>query len=419
MAITWKGWMRFLGGGLWNPDVGIQQAGPSGGLNDSMQPVTDERALAISAVIRSIRIIAETSAALPMYGYSRLPNGDRAVLPDSHWLNQLICEPNDDMAGDEWRETQFGAMAGWGNAYTQTVRQSEGRVAELYPYKLDRMTVERTVSLDLQYKYPDQYGSPQVLKKERVMHFRAFSLDGVMGISPLGIARHTLGVTIGAERYAGSFFSSGGRPSGIMTSEKILTDAQRAQVKQEYGGIADGGTDGKRFWVMEGPLKYQPITVSPEDMQMLQTRTFQISEIARIFGVPLFLLMESEKSTSWGSGLEQMNLAFLTYTLRPYLQRMVVTFNRKIIPKDQRGQVFVDIDEKALLSLDTNALKELYGNLATNACMTRNEIRRALKLPQSTVKNMDSFTAQSALTTIENLGRVPTPAASTAPAAGA
>lgn len=410
--------MRYLVGGLWNPDIGIQWPGPMGYGNESMQSVSDERALQIGAVFRSIRIIAETCAALPMYGYSRLPNGDREVLPDSHWLNQLICEPNEDMAGDEWRETQFAAMAGWGNGYTQLARQSEGRVALMYPYKVDRMQVERTPQLELVYRYPDQYGTPQVIQKQRVLHLRAFSVDGVMGLSPLGMARQVLGVTVGAEKYAGSFFSSNGRPSGVMTSEKLLTDVQREQIRKEYGGMADGGSD-KRFWLLEGPLKYQAITVSPEDMQMLQTRTFQISEIARIFGVPLFLLMETEKSTSWGSGLEQMNLGFLTYTLRPYLQRMVTTFNRRIIPLEQRAKVFVDIDEKALLSLDSTALKELYASLGQNGAMTRNEIRRALKLPQSTVKNMDAFTVQSALTTIENLGRVPTPAASTQPAAGA
>lgn len=418
MAITWKGWMKYLVGGLWNPDIGVQWPGPMGYGNESLQPVSDERALQIGAVFRSIRIIAETCAALPMYGYRALPNGDRETLPDSHWLNGLIYEPNEDMAGDEWRETQFAAMAGWGNGYTQLARQSEGRVALMYPYKVDRMQVERSPQLELIYRYPNPFGTPEVLPKTKVLHLRSFSVDGVMGISPLGMARQVLGVTVGAEKYAGSFFASNGRPSGVMTSERLLTDAQRDQVRREYGGMAEGGTD-KRFWLLEGALKYQPITVSPEDMQMLQTRTFQISEIARIFGVPLFLLMETEKSTSWGSGLEQMNLGFLTYTLRPYLQRMVCTFNRRIIPPEERNKVFVDIDEKALLSLDSAAMKELYNSLANNAVVTRNEIRRLMKLPQSSVQNMDAFTAQSALTTIQNLGRVPTPAASTQPAAGA
>jgi HK97 family phage portal protein len=153
-------------------------------------------------------------------------------------------------------------------------------------------------------------------------------------------------------------------------------------------------------------------------MQMLQTRTFEVSDIARFFGVPLFLLMETEKSTSWGSGLEQMNLGFLTYTLRPYIQRLVKTFNRRIIPLADRGKYYVDVDTNALLMLDSAALKELYSGYSQNAIMTRNEIRRILKLPQSPTKNMDAFTAQTALTPIENLGRVPTPNASTAPAAG-
>jgi len=408
--------MRYLVGGLWNPDIGIQWPGPLGGSNESMQPVSDERAMQISAVVRSIRIIAETCAALPMRTYQTVAGGDRAPLADSHWLNQIVEEPNEDMAGDEWRETQFAAMAGWGNGYSQIVRQSEGRPAELWPYKIDRMQVERTPQLALQYLYPDRFGSPQIVEKGRVLHLRAFSVDGVMGLSPLGLARQTLGVTVGAERYAGSFFASGGRPSGVMTSEKLLTDAQRTQIRKEYGGMAEGGSDGKRFWLMEGALKYQAITVSPEDMQMLQTRTFQIAEIARIFGVPLFLLMETEKATSWGTGLEQMNLGFLTYTLRPYLQRMVVTYNRRIIPTADRRKVFVDIDERALLALDSKALSELYSGYANNGIMSRNEIRRVLKLPQSTQKNTDALTVQSAMTPIETLGRVPTPAAPTSPA---
>lgn len=408
MAITWKKWMSWLVGDLWNPEVGIQMAGPSGG-NDSMQPVDDRRALQVGAVFRSIRIIAETCAALPMYGYKVMPNGDREVLPDSHYLNQLIYEPNPDMTGDEWRETQFAQMAGWGNAYSQMVRQSQGRVMELWPYKVDRMEVERRPNLEIQYKYPDAFGRPQVLEKARVLHYRGFSLDGIMGLSPLALARQSLGLTIGAERYASTFFSQGGRPSGVMTTDKLLADKQREQLRKEFGGLAEGSTD-KRFWILEAGLKYNPITVSPEDMQMLQTRTFQVADIARFFGVPLFLLMETEKSTSWGSGIEQLNLGFLTYTLRPYLQRMVVTFNRRAIPDGDRGKIVADIDEQALLTLDRAGLKELYGAYATNGVMTRNEIRRALKLPRVDEPNADKLTTQSALTTLEQLGKVARPA---------
>lgn len=408
MAIRWSSWMRNFLGGLWNPEVGIQRAGPGSYENSAGQAVNDNRALQIGAVFRCIRIIAETAASLPMIAYKALPNGDREPLPASHWLSRLVEYPNDTQTGDEWREAMYAQMAGWGNGYSQMVRQSEGRVVELWPYRVGNMEVERRRDRTLMYRYPDMDGLPQDLGPGKVLHFRAFSVDGVMGLSPLGMARESLGLAVGAERYASSFFGQGGRPAGIMTSDRLLNDKQREQIRKEYGDMAstDGNPTGKRFWLLEAALKYSPITVSPEDMQMLETRAFSIAEIARFFGVPLFLLMETEKSTSWGSGIEQQNLGFLIYTLRPYLTRMVTTFNWRIIPERERGRVFVDIDESVLQTMDSAALKELMSSFAQNAILTRNEIRRRLKYPRAEDKNMDAFTCQSALTTIENLGRV-------------
>lgn len=410
MAIQYQGWMRTLGQmfGLWNPQKGVQNSGPTSYANDALQSVGDRRALSIAAVFRCIRIIAEVCSSLPIRGFARESNGDRAPLPDSHWLNGILCEPNEEMAGDEWAETQYGQMGGWGNAYSQIVPNDEGRAVELWPYNVSDMKVERRVDRTLQYTYPNVNGYPTLLGKGRVMHLRAFSLDGVMGLSPLAYAREALGMAIAQDRYGASFFAQGGRPAGVLTSDKLLNDKQREQIRKEYGGLAEGSTD-KRLWVMEAALKYTPVTVNPEDMQMLQARAFSIAEIARFFGVPLFLLMETEKSTSWGSGIEQQNIAFLTYALRPYLQRMVTTFNRRIIPLAERAKIFVDIDDSPLLLLDSAAQKELYSSLSQNAIMTRNEIRRILKLPRSTEKNADALTLQSAQTTLANLGRVAPP----------
>lgn len=410
MAIQWSGWMRYVFGGLWNPEKGQQSSGPNSYGNDSLQPVSDDRALQIGAVFRSIRILAETAALLPMVAYKKLPNGDREPLPESHWLTRIIAEPNETMTGDEWRESMYAQMAGWGNGYSQIVRQSEGRPVELWPYKVANMDVQRREDRSLLYRYPNMYGSPQDLPAGKVLHLRAFSVDGVMGLSPLGLARQAMGLAIGAERYAASFFAQGGRPAGIMTSDKLLTDAQRVQIRKEFGGIANGGEDSKRFWVLEGSLKYTPITVSPEDMQMLQTRSFSVADIARFFGVPLFLLMETTKDTSWGSGLEQQNLGFLVYALRPYYTRMVATFNRFIIPEAERPKICVDIDETPLLTLDSAAQKEFYSSMTSNALMTRNEARRRLKMPRSTETNSDKLTCQSALVPLETLGTVARPA---------
>jgi HK97 family phage portal protein len=413
--------MRYVFGGLWNPEYGPQLAGPGSFANEAGQSVTDSRAMQVAAVFRCIRIIAETAGTLPMVGYRRLPNGDREPLPSSHWLPQLIDYPNETQTGDEFREAVVAQMAGWGNAYALVSRQSAGRVVELWPGRVEAMEVERRPDRTLLYRYPDASGTRQALPPGRVLHFRAFSMDGVMGLSPLAMARESLGLTVGAERFASSFFAQGGRPAGVMTADKVLTDKQREQIRKEYSAMADASNPtGKRFWLLEGSLKYQAISVNPADMQMLETRAFQIADIARFFGVPLFLLMETEKSTSWGSGIEQQNIGFLTYTLRPYLSRLVATFNRYVIPERERESLFVDIDEAALLSLDSTAQKDLLASHANNGIMTRNEIRRRLKLPAYPDPNADVLTVQTALTPLGKLGTLPaTPEPAPPPAVSA
>jgi HK97 family phage portal protein len=411
MAITWSSWMRYLLGGLWNPETGVQRAGPGSYAAEAGQLVSDSRALQVAAVFRSIRIIAETAASLPLVAYRRVGAGEREPLPPSHWLSRLIEEPNPTQTGDEWREAMFAQMAGWGNGYSRIARQSEGRPVELWVHKADAMEVERRRDRSLVYRYPDADGVLRELNASQVLHLRAFSMDGIMGMSPLALARESLGLTVGAERYAASFFAQGGRPAGVMTSEKLLTDKQREQIRREYGDMSTA-TDpaGKRFWLLEGSLKYQPITVPPEDMQMLQTRAFQIADIARFFGVPLFLLMETEKSTSWGTGIEQQNLGFLTYTLRPYLSRMVNSFNRWLIPESERALLFVDVDDSPLVAMDSAAQERLLSSFADHGIMTRNEIRARLKLRRATDANADKLTAQSAMLPIDRLGTETRPA---------
>lgn len=413
--------MRGLFGGIWNPDRGPQRSGPDYVHNEARQSVGDARALQISAVFRCIRIIAEVAAGLPMRGYQKQANGDLVPTSDSHWLTGLCEEPNDTQTGDEWRECMYAQMAGWGNAYSLKVPNFGGRTVELWPLKVYEMQVFRQRDRSLEYRYPNMDGIQEIQAPGTIFHGRMLSIDGAMGLSPLAMARESLGITVGAERYAASFYAEGGRPAGIMTSDKLLTDKQREQIRREFGGIAEGdradnvGVEnqvGKRFWVLEGSLKYQAITVSPEDMQMLQTRVFQIADIARFFGVPLFLLMENSKDTSWGSGLEQLNLAFLAYTLRSYLRRMTTSFNRWIIPPAERAQGYVvDIDESPLQTLDSNALKELYGAYSNNGIMSRNEIRARLKLPRAKDGNADALTVQTALTTLSKLGTAPPAAA--------
>lgn len=415
MAITLQGWMRYLGGNLFNTDRGTQTMGPDRPSSDAGVTVTDDVAMTIGAVFRCIRVIAEVCSLLPLRAYERRPGGDAVELPPEHWLPSLIARPNPEMSSDDFLTAMYAQEAGWGNAYAQIVRNSQGIPVELWPYKVDRMKVVRNEDLTIAYEYPDPFGTPRRLERGRVLHMKGFTVDGVMGISPLGLARNAAGLAIQAERYAGSFFASGGRPAGILTSDRILTDRQREQVREEFGSLADS-TTGKRLWILEASLKYDPVTVNPDDMQLVLTRGFQVAEIARFFGVPLFLLFETEKSTSWGSGIEQQNNALKNYTLRPYAEDMAAAWNHAIIPPQDRRRYFVDVDLDGFHLADLNALGTFYGNAAQNGIMTREEIRRRLKLPKSNQDGADRLTAQANLTTLDKLGQNPQSEPATPPA---
>ena len=396
MAIAWSGWMRRLAGWVWNPETGEQRAGPPlGHVTAAGNIVTDTRALQVPTVHRCIRIIGETCASLPLQVFERTQAGD--IPAPNHWLSRLLVEPNDSMTGDELREALVGQMAGWGNGYAEIVRDSTGRPRELWPLKADLMVVTRDEERVLRYEYPDRYQTPRDYTAAQILHCRAFSIDGVMGLSPLGFLRHTLGLTVGAEDLAASFYQNGGRPSAILTVDKPLTPAQREQVREQ---ITRPLEEGRRIMVLEGSMKYQGVTISPEDMQMLSTRQFQVEEIARVFGVPLHLLGVQNNVPNWG--LEQMNQSFFTFVLNAYLGRIESTINRFLLAADERTRFFVRHDVKPLLRADSGSRASYLSSLVQNGLMTRNEARRWEGLPP--IDGGDQLTVQLNLTNLAQLG---------------
>lgn len=395
MAIAWSGWMRRLAGWVWNPETGEQRPGPPlGHVTASGNIVTDTRAMQVPTVMRCIRIIGETCASLPLQVFERTPAGD--IPAPNHWLSRLLVEPNDGMTGDELREALVGQMAGWGNGYAEIVRDTTGRPRELWPLKADLMVVKRDENRVLRYEYPDRFQVPQGYSAGQILHCRAFSVDGVMGMSPLGFLRHTLGLTVGAEDLAASFFNNGGRPSAILSVDKPLTPSQREQVREQ---ITRPLEEGRRIMVLEGSMKYQTVTISPEDMQMLATRQFQVEEIARCFGVPLHLLGVQNNVPNWG--LEQMNQAFFTFVLNAYLGRIESTINRFLLAPEERQRFFVRHDVKPLLRADSGSRASYLSSLVQNGLMTRNEARRWEGMPP--VEGGDELTVQLNLTNLTQL----------------
>ncbi len=403
-----KFWKRFFTFGLWNPDTGPQAVLPGRGPIATGAELGDQRAIQVAAVFSAIRLIAETCASLPLVVYERMDGNTRKEARD-HWLSKLLREPNPIMTGQECREAMFCHIAAWGNSYSSVVPNADkSKIIELWPLKPDCMKVTRNGFDSMSFEYQNSQGKTTKYDQEEVLHVKGFGTDGVMGLSPLGMAREAIGLSVAAETYAASFYKNGGKPSGVLMVDKVLKPEQSAALEKKYGGMVHGGEDqSNRLWVLEAFAKYEAISIPPEDAQMIGTRQFQIAEIARIFRIPPHLLMDMTGSTSWGTGLEQQNLAFLTYTLRPYLTRMEQSVNRWLLSDKERGQFYVEHNVEGLLRADSAARAEFYSKMTQNGIFNRNEVRA--KENQPPYDGGEIFTVQSNLTPLDKLGVIPPP----------
>lgn len=423
----WRRFGSWLSFGLWNPDVGSQSPVPPGAGPHTAagSNVTDARALQISAVFGCIRVIAQSVSALPLAVYERSNSGRKEVR--DHWLAKLLDEPNPVMTGQELREAITASLAGWGNAYLEVNRNADGRPVELWPLKPEGMQVIRKNQYDgVVYRYTtsgggnDSQPSVRDLLRTKVLHIKGFGTDGFTGMAPLGLARESLGLAVAAEQYGASFFANGGKPSGVMTIDKLLQPNQREQLRKQFAGMADDqASNGNRWWLLEAGLKYEAISIPPEDAQMLATRTFQVADIARFFGVPLYLLMEGSKDSNWGTGLEQQNLAFLTYCLHPYMKRIETAMARWLLTPQERATIYAEHNVEGLLRADTAARASFYSTMVQNGLYTRDEVRAKENLPKYEGEGGDMLTAQSNLMPLQQLGQTPAAAPTASPPAAA
>jgi len=393
------GWFsRIFGGGgaITNPETGPQVSGPSTNLTDSGLVLSDERAMSLSAVWSCVRLISETVGSLPVGVYERTTDGRKAS--DTHFLYRLFREsPNDLMDPLTFREAMTLQLALWGNAYAKIERDGKGDPTSLTPLRADRMTPVKEAGT-VTYHY-EKSGGTHIFAKQNIFHIKGMSIDGIVGMSPLGYARHTMGISASADMYASKSFSTGGVPRGVLTVDRILTSDQREALRRIYEGINVKESSGT--WVLEGGTQWVPTQIPPDDMQMLQSRQFQLAEIARIFRVPSFMINDAEKSTTWGSGIEQQNIGFLQYTIRPYLTRWESTASDALLSRTDRRKYFIAHNVEGLLRADSAGRASFYSQAAQNGWLSRNEIRRLENLPP--VDGGDELTVQVNLAPVNEL----------------
>ena len=351
--------------------------------------VNERSAMQMTAVYSCVRILAEAVAGLPLHLYRYKEDGGKEKALDHPLYLLLHDEPNPEMSSFVFRETLMTHLLLWGNAYAQIIRNGRGEVMALYPLMPDRMAVDRDDKGQLYYEYttsaddaPISKGSIVRLKPSDVLHIPGLGFDGLVGYSPIAMAKNAIGLAIATEEYGSKFFANGAQPSGVLEHPGTIKDPQR--VRDSWMSQFGGSANSNKIAVLEEGLKYTPISISPEQAQFLETRKFQINEIARIFRVPPHMVGDLEKSSF--SNIEQQSLEFVKYTLEPWLVRWEQSIQRTLFSADEKKRYFVRFNVEGLLRGDYASRMNGYAVGRQNGWMSANDIRE--------LENLDRIPAE-------------------------
>ena len=348
------------------------------GSSSSGKVVTERSAMQMTAVYACVRILSEAIAGLPLHLYKYTSDGGKEKVIN-HPLYQLLHdEPNPEMSSFVFRETLMTHLLLWGNAYAQIIRNGKGDVIALYPLMPNRMRVDRDDKGQLYYTYNRVYDEALktksmtvVLKPYDVLHIPGLGFDGLVGYSPIAMAKNAIGLAIATEEYGAKFFANGAAPSGVLEHPSTLKNPEK--LREAWQSQFGGSQNSNRIAVLEEGLKYTPISISPEQAQFLETRKFQINEIARIFRVPPHMVGDLEKSSF--SNIEQQSLEFVKYTLDPWVVRWEQNLQRILLNPDEKKDYFFKFNVDGLLRGDYASRMTGYATARQNGWMSANDIR--------------------------------------------
>lgn len=333
--------------------------------------VTEETALQYTAVFSAIRILSEGVSMLPLKIYERLERGKRTAT-DHPLYTLLHSDPNPEMTSMEFRDTVTGHLVGWGNAYVNIVYDVAGRVKELWPLLPNKMRVKRENGI-LRYYYRLPSNVVTVVAAEEILHLRGLGFNGIVGYSPIGMARQAIGLGLAAERFGARFFGNGARPGIVMEHPNVLSDEAAKHLRESWEARHEGIENSHRVAILEEGMKIHEIGIPPEDAQFLETRKFQVNEIARLFRIPPHMLQDLERATF--SNIEQMSIDFVTHSLGPWLVRWEQRLNKSLLTKDERRRYFVEHLVAGLLRGDITSRYNAYSVGRQWGWLSANDVR--------------------------------------------
>lgn len=337
----------------------------------SGKAVNERTAMQTSAVYACVRILAESVAALPLHVYERNATGSKATKP-SHPLYRLLHdEPNREMTSFVFRETLMSHLLLWGNAYAQIIRDGRGFPIALYPLLPDRVSVDRNNNGEIVYTYQSDKGQVK-LRHENVLHIPGLGFDGLIGYSPIAMAKNSIGMALATEEYGATFFANGANPGGVLEHPGVIKPEQADRLRESWQSQF-GGANAHKVAVLEEGLKFHQMSIPPEQAQFLETRKFQINEIARIFRVPPHMVGDLEKSSF--SNIEQQSLEFVKYTLDPWVVRWEQSLQQALILPSEKTTIFIKFNLDGLLRGDYQSRMQGYSTGIQNGFMSVNDVR--------------------------------------------
>lgn len=390
-------WLTLLAGRIFSPSswpfpIGSQNRDGFERNHDTLMVSNDDRVLRLSAVWACVRLLSETISTLPIHIYRREGNG--RVDASDFWLHEIVHNmPNIAITAQTFWEAYMVALLLRGDAYAEKRYGTNGKVAALYFLVNDRLSFK-----DKMYTYDGRK-----IKPDDIFHTVGFTMDGETGLSPIAYGASIFYSALASDTAANRTFKNGLMPTVGFSMEQVLKKDQRTEFRENFRDEMAGALNAGKPPLLEGGMKAFPIGINPRDAQLLESRAWSVEEIARWFRVPPFMIGHSEKSTSWGSGLEQQNLGFLTYALRPWLTRIEQTIRKDLLTLEERAMYTAEFSVEGLLRADSAARSQYLSTMVQNGLMTRDEARAYDNRPpmggQAAV-----LTAQVNLAPLDNLG---------------
>lgn len=360
-----------------------------------------DRALQLATVWACIRLTAEAIAGLPLQFYSKGDDGSREEWDDDQTIDVLTIQPNRDQSAYHFWQAMAGWAAAQGNSYAEKTYVGT-RLMALHHFPNTQCSPARDENNNLVYRIVDR-GKNYTLPREKIFHLRGFGLGGDLALSPIACGVQTIGTAMAADEAAGKMFANGLQASGLLKVDAKLSDEQREQIEKVMEKFIGSERWGK-LMVLGAGMSFDSLQLNPNDAQMVETRRFEIEEICRWWNVPpIFVGHAAQGQTMWGTGVEQLLIAWLTLGLNPWLRSFEAQIRIDLIPRNVRHRTYGEFNREGLLQADSETKAKFLGAMVQNALMTRNEARKKINLPR--VDGGDELTAQTNLAPLDQLGQ--------------